>query len=60
MVEVKQQETPRESAGSYTPGERRDHRRARSDWQRRQYRVAEPELGDDGDANPHEVADGVT
>lgn len=57
---VKTQEKTRESAGSYTPGERRDRRRARSDWQRQQYRVAERELGDDEDANSHEAGDGAS
>ena len=57
---MKTQEKTRESAGSYTPGERRDRRRARSDWQRQQYRVAERELGDDEDANSHEAGDGAS
>ena len=57
---MKQQEETRGSAASYTPGERRDQRRARSDWQRQQYRVAEPEPGDDEDADPHEVGDGAS
>lgn len=57
---VKTQEKTQESAGSCTPGERRDHRKARSEWQRQQYRVAESELGDDEDANSHEVGDGAS
>ena len=57
---MKRQEKARESAGSHTPGERRDHHRARSDWQRRQYRVAEPGLGGNEDANPREVGDGAS
>ena len=57
---MKQQGKARESTGSHTPAERRDYRRARNDWQRQQYRVAEPELGDDEDANPHEVGDGAS
>ena len=57
---MKQEEKARDATGSYTPGERRDHRRARSEWQRQQYRVAEPELGGDEDANPHEIGDGAS
>lgn len=51
------QHKARESAENYTSGERRDHRRARSDWQRQQYRIAEPELGCDEDSNPQEVGE---
>lgn len=32
----------RASATDYAPGERRDRRRLRTEWQRQQYRVAEP------------------
>lgn len=56
---MKQQENAREAPDDHTTGARRDHRRrARSEWQRQQYRVAEPELASDEEANPHEpVAD---
>lgn len=57
---MKQQEKAREPAGRCPPGEHRDHRRARSDWQRQQYRVAEPELADNEDVNPHEVGNGAS
>ena len=42
------------SAGAYAPGERRDRRRSRTEWQRQQYRVAEPGATYDNEVQPHE------
>ena len=44
----------RASAGAYAPGERYDRRRSRTEWQRQQYRVAEPGATYDNEAQPHE------
>ena len=51
---MKPPESAREVADHYTPGERRDRRRARSDWQRQQYRVAESESSSSEEANPQD------
>ena len=48
----------RASAGGYAPGERRDRRRSRIEWQRQQYRVAEPGAAYDNEAPPHEPETG--
>ena len=42
------------SAGAYAPGKRRDGRHSRTEWQRQQYRVAEPEAIYDNETPPHE------
>ena len=47
----------RASAGGYAPGERR---RSRTEWQRQQYRVAEPGATYDNEAQPHESDAGDT
>ena len=45
----------RASAGACAPGGgRRDRRRSRTEWQRQQYRVAEPGAAYDNEASPHE------
>ena len=44
----------RASAGVYAPGERRDRRRSRTEWQRQQYRVAEPGATHGNEAPSHE------
>ena len=41
-----------EGTGDYLPGERRDHRRARREWQCQQYRDAETDLAGDEEATP--------
>ena len=45
-----------ERTGDYRPGERRDHRRARREWQRQQYRDAETDPAGSEEAIPHEPA----
>ena len=44
----------RAPAAGYAPGERRDRRRSRTEWQRQQYRVAEPGAACGDEAQPHE------
>ena len=44
----------RASAGACAPGDRRDRRRSRTEWQRQQYRVAEPGAAYDNEAPPYE------
>ena len=51
---MRQHENTGEPTGDYRPGERRDHRQARREWQRQQYRDAETDLAGSEEAIPHE------
>ena len=53
---MNQHDSNGERAGDYRPGERRDHRRARREWQRQQYRDAETDYAGGEEAVPHEPA----
>ena len=55
---MKQNDSAREGAGQYAPGDRRDHLRARSDWHRQQYRIAEPEMHGEQEPAPSEPGAG--
>ena len=55
---MRQHENTDERTGDYRPGERRDHRRARREWQRQQYRDAETDHAGSEEAIPHEPAAG--
>ena len=55
---MSQHENTGEGTGDYRPGERRDHRRARREWQRQQYRNVETDLADGEEAIPHEPSAG--
>ena len=55
---MNQHDSNDERAGDYRPGERRDHRRARREWQRQQYRDAETDHAGSEEAIPHEPAAG--
>lgn len=49
---MRQHENTGEGTGDYRPGERRDHRRARREWQRQQYRDADTDLAGSEEAVP--------
>ena len=53
---MRQHENTGEGTGDYRSGERRDHRRARREWQRQQYRDADTDLAGSEEAVPHEPA----
>ena len=53
MLGMRRHENTGEGTGDYRPGERRDHRRARREWQRQQYRDAETDLASSEEAGPH-------